>query len=28
MKNQIGKINEAHTMSKILMMEKILKIGM
>jgi uncharacterized protein (DUF342 family) len=28
MRNQINKINDAHMMSKILMMEKILKLGM
>ncbi len=28
MKNQISKINDAHMMSKILMMEKIVKLGM
>ena len=27
MRNQINKINDAHMMSKILMMEKIVKLG-
>lgn len=28
MRNQINKINDAHMVSKILMMEKIVKLGM
>jgi len=28
MRNQINKINDAHMMSKILMMEKIVKLGL